>query len=94
VGRREALEQWRRIKPTPDRAFLAHAVATLEAQKRTVDWLKDGGKFVKKPVNYLKAGNYDDTVGAAAQRFIPEADIDHAQTLAGWANAGVIHEGT
>lgn len=85
VGRREALEQWRRIKPAPTRAFLASAIAVLERQKRSVDWLKDGGKFVKKPVNYLKAGNYEDTVVDAPARFIPEADLDHARTLSGWA---------
>lgn len=87
-GRREALEQWRRIKPTPDRAFVTMAVQTLRWQAQTLDWLKEGGKFVPKPANYLKQGRYQDTVEAEAPRYIPEGDIDHARTLAEWAQGG------
>lgn len=84
VEKREAYQEWLKIRPLPDRAWLDAALAVLERQKTTRDWLKDGGKYVSKPANYLAKGKYEDEV--REHRFIPEADVDRAVASYQWGS--------
>jgi hypothetical protein len=84
VEKREAYQQWLNIRPTPDRAWLESALGVLRRQMQTRDWLKEGGKYVPRPANYLKKGKYEDEV--RENRFIPEADVDRAVTSYQWGS--------
>lgn len=82
VDKRHAYQEWLKLRPAPDRAWLDAALAVLDRQKKTRDWLKEGGKFVPMPGNYLKRGKFEDEV--REHRFIPEADVDRAVTSYEW----------
>lgn len=84
VEKREAYQQWVKIRPKPDIEWTQRAIATLEKQKQTRDWIKEGGKYVPKPANYLAKGKWDDVVRET--QFVPEADVDRAMASYDWAN--------
>jgi hypothetical protein len=41
---------------------LTEMIATLDAQKKTLDWLRDGGQYIPLPASYLRAGRFMDDV--------------------------------
>lgn len=60
VAKQQAWRIWERIKP--DDLVFAKMLATLALQVTSVDWLRDGGKFIPHPSTYLHQGRYEDDV--------------------------------
>ncbi|NLK37969.1 MAG: hypothetical protein GX299_07785 [Epulopiscium sp.] len=50
------------MKLKPDIDFLEKVLASLEVQKRSADWQKDGGQYIPYPASWLNAGCWDDEV--------------------------------
>lgn len=53
----DAEKAWKKIKPTEYDALFAG----LEAQKKSNDWLKDGGKFIPYPASWLNGRRWEDS---------------------------------
>jgi len=58
VGKEKARQSWKRLKPTV--VLLARIKTTLERQRRSDQWTKDGGQFVPHPTTWLNQGRWDD----------------------------------
>jgi len=48
------------VKLNPDEQLLAAMLATIERAKKSVDWLKDDGKFIPYPATWLNAKGWED----------------------------------
>ena len=68
-----AQKAWDKIK---DRPSLSHLLAALDAQKRSQDWLKDGGQFIPYPASWLNAGRWEDETRGPVQGM-----VDHIERL-------------
>jgi hypothetical protein len=82
TGKKAALAEWLAIKPIPDDTFTAKAIHTVERQKLSADWIKEGGQFIPDPERWLKKGRWDDR--ATELPLISEADAQRATTLTQW----------
>lgn len=60
VAKQQAWRMWERVKP--DDVAFAKMLATLALQVTSVDWMRDGGKFIPHPSTYLHQGRYEDDV--------------------------------
>jgi hypothetical protein len=70
-----------KISPTDD--FVDRAIQVVEAQKRTPEWLKEGGQFIPDPERWLKKGRWDDDITVKPRLSEPEAGT--AKGLMDWA---------
>lgn len=61
VGKLAARTIWLRLRPTVETP-LETMIDVLEAQKRSHDWLKEGGQYIPDPERYLKKGKWGDVV--------------------------------
>jgi hypothetical protein len=59
VGKKAALKVWLRSK---DRPSIPVILAAVENQKRSEQWVKDGGQFIPHPATWLNQGRWDDVV--------------------------------
>lgn len=84
VEKREAYQVWIKVRPKPDREWTDRALAVLRRQKQHRDWVKEGGRFVPKPANYLEKGKYDDVVRDA--RYFSEDDVDRVSSSLSWGS--------
>jgi hypothetical protein len=50
-----AWKSWQRMKPSLD-----VVLSTLEWQKQSRQWMKDGGQFIPLPTTYLNQGRWED----------------------------------
>ena len=57
VAKIAARQAWAKAKDKPDIAFV---VASLEKQKQSEQWTKDGGQFIPHPATWLNQGRWDD----------------------------------
>lgn len=57
-GKDDALRAWKKRKPSSE--LLGVMLVALEAQKRSDDWLRDGGKFIPHPATWLNGGRWHD----------------------------------
>lgn len=62
-ARQDALKAWGKLKPGADLQPLM--LAALEAQKRSPDWLRDGGKFIPHPASWLNGRRWEDEAAVA-----------------------------
>ena len=58
VGKKAARAEWKKI--APDDRTVAQIVQAVERQRRTTQWLKEGGQFVPHPERYLKHRRWED----------------------------------
>jgi hypothetical protein len=58
VARREAERAWSKLNPNGDLRRRIHAA--LEIQRRSIDWTKDGGKYVPYPASWLNDRRWED----------------------------------
>lgn len=70
VGKASCLNAWKKLKPTAE--LHDHIMAALEAQKRSEQWQREGGRFIPNPLTWLNQGRWDDEptevgTGAAAK---------------------------
>ncbi len=57
-GKLDAQRAWGKLKP--DTGLAEQIVKDVERRSRTVDWLKDGGKYVPMPTSYLSGRRWED----------------------------------
>ncbi|WP_428827683.1 helix-turn-helix domain-containing protein [Azonexus sp. IMCC34842] len=70
VAKPQALKGWKKIKPAGQ--VLADLMASLDKQKVSADWLKDGGQFIPHPASWLNGRRWEDeTPQAAGQTAAP-----------------------
>lgn len=58
VGKASCLKAWKKLKPTAE--LHDHIMAALEAQKRSEQWQREGGRFIPNPLTWLNQGRWDD----------------------------------
>ena len=85
VGKKSALAEWMQIKGV-DEEFTARAIATLEWQRRTPEWVKENGQYIVDPERYLKRGRYMDE--PRDEIGITDRDVRTANVLTDWARGG------
>lgn len=62
VGKAAALAVWRRLRPDQD--LLKKMLKTIEAQRASDQWQREGGRFIPHPKTWLNQGRWDDeTIG-------------------------------
>jgi hypothetical protein len=59
VGKKAAFQAWKKAK---DRPPIESILKSLEAQKASIDWTKEGGQYVPHPKSWLNAGRWSDEV--------------------------------
>ena len=64
-SRGDAEKAWKSLKP--DDALLARILKSLEAAKKSKDWIKENGQYVPYPATWLRAKGWEDE---------PDADSD------------------
>ena len=67
VGKASCLKAWKKLKPTTE--LHDHIMTALEAQKRSEQWQREGGRYIPNPLTWLNQGRWDDEpteVGAGA----------------------------
>ena len=57
-GKKDALQAWHKLKPTPDKA--RRIIAAVERKKRCYDWTKEEGRYVPWPATYLRGERFED----------------------------------
>lgn len=60
AGKPAAIAKYRYLRKTGTLPPIEVLLATLEAQKKSLDWTKDGGDFIPGPIPYLNQGKYID----------------------------------
>jgi hypothetical protein len=86
VGKKAALGEWLKISPAPDEAFTQRCIETVERQKRSKDWIKEGGRWIPEPERWLKKGRWDDS--APELPMLSEDDADRLATYGDWIKGG------
>lgn len=81
-GKRAAWQEWFKLRP--DKPTVDRWLIVLEQQKRSREWLKEGGQFIPDPERYLKRGRYDDTV--IERPFVDDKQTATALALGNWVN--------
>jgi hypothetical protein len=65
VGKDDARKAWRTRKP--DASLLATMLHSLEWQRSSASWTKDGGEYIPHPATYLRQGRWQDERPAPAK---------------------------
>jgi hypothetical protein len=60
VAKKQAYAEWKRLKV--DAALEAQILGAVEAQKRSRQWLKDGGRYIPHPHRWLRDRRFEDVV--------------------------------
>lgn len=60
IGKGKAWECWRKIRPDP--TLVEKMIRTIEAFKKTRQWIREKGKFIPHPSTWLNQGRWDDEV--------------------------------
>lgn len=58
VGKASCLKAWKKLKPTTE--LHDHIMTALEAQKRSEQWQREGGRYIPNPLTWLNQGRWDD----------------------------------
>jgi hypothetical protein len=66
----DAEKAWLKVKPE----CVPLIMAAVEVNKRTNDWLKDGGKFIPYPASWLNARRWEDEVNVGTKPIIENGD--------------------
>ena len=61
-ARESAWKSWAKLRPEGD--LLRTILLALERQKRTADWIKEGGRYVPLAATWLNGKRWEDDVGA------------------------------
>lgn len=80
IAKPKAILAWNKI--SADTELLQKILAALESQKRSENWLKDGGQFIPYPATYLNNRRWEDTVETPANSNNSSFDIDELDRLA------------
>ncbi|MBD5111108.1 MAG: hypothetical protein HDT42_01030 [Ruminococcaceae bacterium] len=58
IAKQQALNAWNKINP--DEELTAKILASLERQKKSVQWTKDNGQYIPYPVTWLNGKRWED----------------------------------
>lgn len=58
IAKQQALKAWNKINP--DEELTAEILASLEQQKRSVQWTKDNGQYIPYPATWLNGARWED----------------------------------
>lgn len=58
TAKQQALKVWEKLKPDED--LLSKILASLECQKKSVQWTKDGGQYIPYPTTWLNGRRWED----------------------------------
>ena len=57
-NKQSALKEWDKLKP--DLSLAERIIAAVERAKRSADWMKEDGRFIPLPTNYLNGKRWED----------------------------------
>jgi hypothetical protein len=60
TNKQKALAEWKKLNPSPE--LIEKIMAALEAQKRSHEWTKEGGKYIPHAHNWIKDRRWEDEV--------------------------------
>ncbi len=62
TAKKQALKAWHKLwqELEPDKALIDVILSSLEQQKRSVQWTKDGGQFIPYPASWLNGRRWED----------------------------------
>lgn len=69
-------DAWKAWKARKDRPPIGVIMASIADHIRSVDWTKDGGKYIPHPATWLRAGSWMDEVEFAPSRHQPPPGLD------------------
>lgn len=58
VGKQAARSAWMKVKPTA--ALFEQIMVAVDAAKRSMEWTKEGGRFIPHPSTWINQGRWDD----------------------------------
>lgn len=58
VAKQNAFKAWQKLKP--DDELVQKILSALEQQKKSVDWLKDNGRYIPHPTTWLNGKRWED----------------------------------
>lgn len=67
-------DAWRAWKSRKDRPPISVLVASIDEHKRSVDWTKDGGKYIPHPATWLRGGCWKDELPPGPLQLPPGVD--------------------
>ena len=70
VGKKKALQSWTKAK---DRPSIEIVLKSLEAQKKSDQWSKDGGQYIPHPATWLNQGRWDDEIKTPEEEWIEKS---------------------
>lgn len=70
VARKDAVAAWQKIEPPEE--LRVKILAAIGAQKKSNQWLKDGGLYIPYPASWLNARRWEDEVLSAAAINVPK----------------------
>ncbi len=85
-AKQAAFNAWSKLKP--DGELLNKIFASLEQQKKSVQWTKDDGQFVPYPATWLNGKRWEDIEGQTAQNALATYEFDPNDPYAAWRNKG------
>ncbi len=59
VGKKEALKAWNKAK---DKPIIGKIKEIIEKQKKSEQWVRDGGQYIPNPSTWINQGRWDDEV--------------------------------
>lgn len=84
TAKQTALKAFAGIRP--DSELLTVMLSALDRQKKTPDWLKDGGQFIPYPATWLNGRRWEDETPDPMAGATREADEDEIDALLGACN--------
>lgn len=75
----KAFAAFKKLKPTPE--LLETILKSLEWQKQTMDWQKQGGQFIPYPASYLNGRRWEDEQQVSISAPKPEEQISGAEFM-------------
>ena len=65
VAKADAAKAWHKIHP--DQGLVEKILAALDVQRKSADWVKDGGHYIPYPATWLNGKRWEDEVSATQQ---------------------------
>jgi len=83
----DAYKAWKTL--SPDRNLIADIIGSIESQRNSIAWIKDGGQFIPHPATWLRARGWEDELETEVEK-LPYSEVT-ARTISNlqeWAKDG------
>lgn len=67
IAKQQALKAWEKLNP--DEGLIAEILASLEKQKRSVQWTKDNGQYIPYPATWLNGARWEDESEVQTEKY-------------------------